>query len=236
MKCCKCRKELTFFNKPLFGVGKLKGGQELCHSCFKGIVKIEPQLTRQLKNFTLDEIEQRFFSKDNNTPTISKVVPPYSSEKTTEPPENESDKWYSAEVSVGSCYQAKRIAPFTYGKEETVYYKSDNWIKLFGRGKDSSYFPGYGKIYNRTFNIWFQNTGSTEKLGEMEYHDIANEHLPPQFAEGITQNVFISNRLERTKGFLKLFNARDVKNNKTWYAGLKQLEYVGIITKKVEQE
>ena len=139
-------------------------------------------------------------------------------------------KWYSSNNTNGKCYKSKKPLN-TYKSESIIYYKTDEYAELFGRGAHCSYFPGYGKIYNRTFEIWYQQTGSKEKLELQEYFDIGVERNQPFFVEEITGGVLISNNLERTKGYLKLWNGRDQKNNKTWYAGLKNIEYTNIITK-----
>lgn len=57
INCSKCNKKLSFANKPLFGYGKLKGGEEICHKCFKEIVKKDSSLTTKLKNYTLAELD-----------------------------------------------------------------------------------------------------------------------------------------------------------------------------------
>ena len=139
--------------------------------------------------------------------------------------------WYSSENTIGICYKNKNSLKIS-DSEEIVYYKSDRYAQLFGRGAHCSYFPGYGKIYNRIFEVWYQNVGEKEKLGIQTYSDIGIERNQPFFADEITNGIIISNELERTKGFLKLWNARDQKNNKNWYAGLKDLEYTNIITER----
>lgn len=140
-------------------------------------------------------------------------------------------KWYGEGNTKGKCFESERIEPLANNQTELVRYKTDRYADLFGRGKDCSYFPGYGKIYNRTFDIWFHETNSTEKKGAIEYRDIGcDKYQPPFFTDRITNGISIYNELERTKGYLKLYNGRDEKNRKTWYAGLKDLEFTGIIT------
>ena len=145
-------------------------------------------------------------------------------------------KWYGREKTVGLCFNNSRLEPFPDNQTETVYYKTDRYAELFGRGKNCSYFPGYGKIYNRFFDIWCQDFGSKEKKAIQEYSDIGNYYLPPIFTEEITGGYPINNELEQTKGYLKLFNVRIQKFRKTWYAGLKDREFTGIITEKEQQE
>ena len=134
-------------------------------------------------------------------------------------------KWYANQNTVGECFKKERIEPLANNSEETVHYKSDRYAELFGRGKDCSYFPGYGRICNRTFTMWYQETGSTEKKGLRKYKDIANDsYQAPVYIEDFTNGILVTNELSRTQGFKKLFNGRDEKNRKTWYAGLEHLE------------
>lgn len=140
-------------------------------------------------------------------------------------------KWYGSGNTRGICFESERLEPLPNGQTELVRYKTDRYADLFGRGKDCSYFPGYGKIYNRTFDIWYQEFNSQEKNGMREYKDIGcDKYQEPFFTENFTNGNRINNQLERTKGYLKLFNVRDEKNRRTWYAGLKDLEFTGIIT------
>jgi hypothetical protein len=141
-------------------------------------------------------------------------------------------KWYGEANTVGQCYQAERLNPLPDNREEIVAYKSDRYAELFGRGKDCSYFPGYGKIHNRVFDVWYRSTHSKEKQGVVEYKDVGNaDYSPPFFADKLTNGIFIGNELTgRTQGYLKLFNVHDDANMRTWYAGLKSIEFTGIIT------
>lgn len=141
-------------------------------------------------------------------------------------------KWHGGEKIRGICFEREKIDPLPEGKNEIVYYKTDRYAELFGRGKDVSYFPGYGKIYNRSFEIWYRKTGSKNKEGLMKHHDIGiiDKDYGPFFIEKITGGRIFNNRLERTSGYLKLYNIRDDKNGLTWYAGLKDAEFTGITT------
>ncbi|OFX19491.1 MAG: hypothetical protein A2033_08005 [Bacteroidetes bacterium GWA2_31_9] len=140
-------------------------------------------------------------------------------------------KWYGSGNTRGVCFESERLEPLPNGQTELVRYKTDRYADLFGRGKDCSYFPGYGKIYNRTFDIWFQEFNLQEKKGMREYKDIGcDKYQVPFFTENYTNGIRIYNQLERTKSYLKLYNGRDEKSRRTWYAGLKYLEFTGIIT------
>ncbi|MDX2362386.1 MAG: hypothetical protein QNK23_16375 [Crocinitomicaceae bacterium] len=144
-------------------------------------------------------------------------------------------KWFSSEDTVGICFESERIEPLTKNQTETVHYKSDRYADLFGRGKDCSYFPGYGEIHNRTFEVWFQKTNSKEKSDIQIYKDIANvTYAQPVYIEKVTNGINMPDELERTKGYLKLFKGKDVKNRRTWYAGFVESEFTGIIAKAEE--
>jgi hypothetical protein len=146
-------------------------------------------------------------------------------------------KWYGDGNTIGLCFNFERIEPLPNNQKEIVRYKTDRYAELFGRGKDCSYFPGYGEIYNRTFEIWFQEFNSQEKNGIREYKDVGcDKYQGPFFTNNFTNGIGISNSLERTKGYLKLYNGRDEKNKKTWYAGLKSIEFTGIITDGESEE
>ncbi len=56
MECLNCNKKLSFANKPLFGLGRLKDGAEICHKCYKKFIKIDANLTTKLKNYTLNDL------------------------------------------------------------------------------------------------------------------------------------------------------------------------------------
>ena len=111
----------------------------------------------------------------------------------------------------GICYKRVRIEPLENNITENVFYKTDRYAELFGRGKDCSYFPGYGKIYNRCFEIWYQDFGTKDKKNISEYQDIGAEYLPPLFTEEKTGYHLINNELKSKQTFLKLFNIRDEK-------------------------
>jgi hypothetical protein len=164
------------------------------------------------------------FEQSNQTPEVKKELDGL---------EKKYPKWYGHSNTRGACFESERIEPLQNNQTEIVKYKTDRYAELFGRGKDCSYFPGYGKIFNRTFEIWYREVGSKDKQGLIVYKDIGNDTYEALFfAERITNGVLINNKLERTLGYLKLYNSRDDKNNKTWYAGLKDIEFTGIITER----
>lgn len=113
---------------------------------------------------------------------------------------------------------------------EKVYRKTDRWKELgFG---DNVEFPGYGKIYNREFDVWYVDVGSKEKKGETTLKDRRVLHYEPIpiEVERITGSNFIIDERERTEGYKSLFTGLDQKNRKRWYFGLKEAEPTGIET------
>ncbi|MCD8440960.1 hypothetical protein [Tenacibaculum finnmarkense] len=241
MNCLKCNKKLNFFNKPAFGLGKLKDGNELCHSCFRDFTKVDINLTRKFKKYTLNEIENLLLQKTEKVDSIE-IEFDVTTSLSSDQPDNEKveyekyikkyPKWFSENNTIGLCYKSSYFPPLTNQVEEIVNYKTDKYADLFGRGKDCSYFPGYGKIQNRTFEIWYQEFGSKEKKNIIEYKDIGAIYQAPFFTEEMTEGWLINNELERKQDFLKLYNIRVVKTRKTWYAGLKSQEFTGLITEK----
>lgn len=163
----------------------------------------------------------------------SPLVDHTANEKRSSHPQQEREqmsytKWYSGKSTVGQLFKLKRVDPFD--PPIIVYYKSDRFADLFGRGRDCSYFPGYGKIYNRKFRIWAQEFNKKEPLHTQEYFDIGTDHRAPFFVEELTSGHDIYNELMKTGGFIRLFNCRVNKSRLTWYAGLETIEFVGITT------
>ncbi len=140
-------------------------------------------------------------------------------------------KWYSKENTVGLCFESERIDPLPNNETETVFYKSDRYAELFGRGKGCSYYPGVGEVHNRTFEVWYQNVNSKEKMEVRIYRDIAPLRTPPVYIENIINGINTNDELERARGYMKLFKGSDHENRRNWYAGLVESEFTGIITK-----
>lgn len=139
-------------------------------------------------------------------------------------------KWTSDQKTLGQCFRARRIEPLKDEANEMVYYKTDRFAELFGRGKDCSYFPGYGQIFSRKFKIWFQEYNSNDIQSLQDYYDIGTEYQSPIFADEISDGHRIHNELERTRDYKRLFNLRVDRTRRTWYAGLEEVEFTGIIT------
>lgn len=238
--CGICSKGLSFWNQPLFTKHILTSGESLCTSCFMKINNKSPQVAFNLKKHSLQDIVTvlGFSTKEveEKQKNVSFSVQTSTTQPQTIPIKKEDSlshlntKWYSGENIKGVCYKAERIEPLPNNVTELVRYKSDRFAELFGRGHNCSYFPRYGKIGNRIFTIWYQEFNSKEKKGIVEYKDVGIENDGPHFAEKISNGLAINNQLQRSGEYLSLFNVRETKNNRTWYAGLKSIEFIGIIT------
>ena len=103
-------------------------------------------------------------------------------------------------------------------KWEIVYRKSNRWTELgFG---DGDKFPGYGKLYEREFEVWYCDVGLTEKKDIQKFNDKFPLTYTPNNSSTITgENVYLD-RLEKTKGYESLFSGLDQKNRKRWYFAL----------------
>ncbi len=112
-----------------------------------------------------------------------------------------------------------------------VRRKSDEWFK-YGFG-DGELFPGYGKIHERTFDVWYCEVGSKEKIKQPEFKDKAIL----KFYNGICgdlSNLKGKNlkfeSLSKTHGYIELLSALDTKERKRWYFGLTKTEPTYIYT------
>ncbi|MGE0569370.1 MAG: hypothetical protein AB7O73_15630 [Bacteroidia bacterium] len=241
-KCGLCYKELSFWNQPLLKKLNLTSGERICSTCFMKVNRKSPSIAFNIRKYSLPEIKNLLNIPTNNGKSRTEIQFNITDLHKTQTPEIKVElddyekkypKWYGSENIKGLCFERDRLEPLPVGQIEKVHYKTNRYAELFGRGKDVSYFPGYGNIYNRTFEIWFRNKGSRDKEGTIEYKDIGiDKYYGPFFAEKFTGGLGINNELERTSGYIKLFNVRDNKSGKTWYAGLKNIEFTGIITDK----
>jgi hypothetical protein len=116
-----------------------------------------------------------------------------------------------------------------------VRRKSDEWFKNgFG---DNILFPGYGEIYERTFDVWYTNVGSRTKIVQPEFKDKATLNLPDGICGDLknlrSKNVHFE-KLFNTQGYEKLLSALDKKERRRWYFGLKKTEPTYIYTASAE--
>ena len=80
---------------------------------------------------------------------------------------------------------------------------------------DGDKFPGYGKLYNREFKVWFCNVGSKEKNNVQIFKDRNPLNYQPNNYEKITgPDVRLDKILDRKK---TTFSGLDNKNRKRWY-------------------
>jgi len=103
-------------------------------------------------------------------------------------------------------------------KWEIVYRNSQRWNELgFQSGE---LFPGYGKLFEREFEVWYSDVGSKEKKDIQKFNDKFPLNYTPNNSSEITgENVHLE-RLEKTKGYEALFSGLDNKNRKRWYFAL----------------
>tara|TARA_B100000780_G_C21067897_1_gene429531 strand:- start:142 stop:1035 length:894 start_codon:yes stop_codon:yes gene_type:complete len=112
----------------------------------------------------------------------------------------------------------KQPSTFKKSKWELVTRNSDRWFEL-GYG-DGSLFPGYGKIYNREYKVWYCEVGSKDEKGVCSYEDTYPIHYTPKDYELITGSNIALDSLEKTRGFEALYTGLDHENRKRWYFGL----------------
>jgi len=112
-----------------------------------------------------------------------------------------------------------------------VERKSDEWYENgFG---DKELFPGYGKIYLRTFDVWYCKIGSKDKNEQPEYKDKAILKFYNGIFGGYEQlkgKELTFESLSKTQGYIELITAIDNKERKRWYFGLKQTDPTYIYT------
>lgn len=126
-------------------------------------------------------------------------------------------------------------------KWELVRRKSDRWKELgFGEGET---FPGYGKLYDREFDVWYCDIGSKDKKAIQKFYDRNPLHYEPKnrqktsspnngliMSSEITGEGVILERLHNTKEYEALFTGLDNKNRKRWYFALTKFTPTGIET------
>ncbi|MDY7395829.1 hypothetical protein UMM65_11280 [Aureibaculum sp. 2210JD6-5] len=107
---------------------------------------------------------------------------------------------------------------------EIIYRKSEKWYEL---GFEDN-FPGYGKLYDRNFEVWFCDVGSKEKKDIQSFKD----RFPIQYTPKNTRKIVGANinfeRLQNSKNYEVLFSGLDNNNRKRWYFGVKNSQPTGI--------
>jgi len=103
-----------------------------------------------------------------------------------------------------------------------VRRNSNRWKELkFG---DGEFFPGYGKIFERTFDVLYCNIGSNDKIIQPEFKDKAILSLANGIRgnyHGMTGIGLVFESLKKKQGYRKLLTTVDTKERKRWYFGLK---------------
>jgi len=111
---------------------------------------------------------------------------------------------------------------------QLVRRKSARWNELgFGDG-DS--FPGYGKLYNREFEVWYCDINSKEKKNVQTFRDKSVLNYEPKKSFEITGPDIYLERLRNTKQYEALYTGLDNKNRKRWYFALVGYSPTGIQT------
>lgn len=119
-------------------------------------------------------------------------------------------------------------------KWEIVERNSERWNELgFG---DGGLFPGYGKIYDREFKVWYCEVGSKEEKDQQLFHDRFPINYSPKDYRVITGEDVYVDRLNKTRGFEFLFSGLDNKNKKRWYFALVKSTPTWIETKRADTE
>ena len=108
--------------------------------------------------------------------------------------------------------------PEDNSKWEIVHRKTERWTELgFGDGDN---FPGYGRLYDREFKVWYCEVGSKEIKDERVIRDRFPLHYEPKNSKEITGEGIYLDRLDHTKGYESLYTGLDNKNRKRWYFAL----------------
>lgn len=120
-------------------------------------------------------------------------------------------------------------------KWEIVHRKTERWTELgFGDGDN---FPGYGRLYDREFKVWYCEVGSKEIKDERIIRDRFPLHYEPKNSNEITGEGVYLDRLENTKGYESLYSGLDNKNRKRWYFALMKFTPTWIETDRaIEKE
>ncbi len=148
--------------------------------------------------------------------------------------------------SVQKIVQTNKVEHTDYISWELVRRKSERWHQLgFGEGET---FPGYGKLYDREFDVWYCDIGSKVKKDMQKFYDRNPLHYEPKdrlrdivqspnatnhqrkmSSEIMGEGIFLE-RLHNTKEFVSLYSGLDKKNRKRWYFALTKYTPTGIET------
>lgn len=137
--------------------------------------------------------------------------------------------WRETKTQTPTSYSNKTSSPIQDNQTwELVRRKSERWKQLgFGEGEN---FPGYGKLYDREFEVWYIEVGSKEKMSVQVYRDRNPLHYDPKNSKNITGEDVYLERLFNTKEYESLYSGLDKKNRKRWYFALIKYSPTGIET------
>lgn len=123
---------------------------------------------------------------------------------------------------------------------ELVRNQSKKWSELgYSNG-----FPGYGKVFDITFDVWYSTVGTKEKIERPSI----SVHLA---LYGKDSNIFYFERvctkieelrgkdlnferLSRTQGYSQLYNGLHHATKRRWYLGVKEMKPTNYFTTRAE--
>lgn len=191
--CILCNKKLSFWNQPVFGKGTLKSQDRICSSCFMKVNNKSPKTAANLKRHDLNEIRDLLDSNKNTQAVESSI---------------------GFKVTTSVVTETKKES----GKWEVVHRKTERWTEL-GFGDDDK-FPGYGRLYEREFEVWYCEIGSKERKDIQKFSDkYPLNYDPRDYQKIVGEGVYIE-ALTNSKDYEALYTALDNKNRKRWYFAL----------------
>ncbi|MFB9052931.1 hypothetical protein ACFFVB_07540 [Formosa undariae] len=197
--CILCEKPLYFWNQPIFGKGILKSLQRVCSSCFMRVNNKSPKTASNLKRYELSEIK--------NLLDLNKKIGYI-----------ENTAGFKVNTSIIPKATKATKATKDIGKWEVVYRKTKRWTQL-GFGENDK-FPGYGRLYEREFEVWYCEIGSKERKKVQKFSDKYPLNYNPRNPQNIIGEDVYTETLTNTKGYESLYTALDNKNRRRWYFAL----------------
>lgn len=147
-------------------------------------------------------------------------------------------RWYVALVKYSPTYiETKKAIEKTRTKvDKEIIEVPEGWILVRNRSlkwKELGYdkgFPGYGKVYNVTFEVWYSIVGEKERIKQPNisvhlafYGNDSKicyfERICNEIKELKTKGLNFE-RLSRTQGYSQLYKGLDNSTKRRWYLGL----------------
>jgi hypothetical protein len=169
-----------------------------------------PQIAADLKSHELNEIVN-LLQSNTDAENTKHVIDLEVSTLTAEATDNDNNRW------------------------EVVRRKTARWTELgFG---DNDNFPGYGKLYEREFKVWYCEIGSKERRDIHKFTDkYPLNYDPRDYQKIVGEGVYVE-QLVNSKKYEALYTALDNKNRKRWYFALINKKPLWIQTEKaIEKE